>query len=252
MTPYYQHGGFTIYHGHWMEAVADLPLVDCCIADPPYGETSLDWDTAELAWLSAMDRTVSDTGSIWSFGSLKYLSRLLVCAGMAAWKQAQEIVWEKHNGSSFHADRFKRVHELAVHLYKRATPWADVYKNPITTPDATSRTVRRKQRPPHTGHIEAGSYTSLDGGPRLMRSVIQVRSCHGEAEHPTQKPIGIIDPLIRYSCRPGGIILDPFMGSGSTLVAAKALGFQAIGIEIEEKYCEIAAKRLAQEVLEFQ
>ncbi len=251
MTPYYNHAGLTIYRAHWMEVIASLPLVDCCIADPPYGETSLEWDTAELAWLSAMDRTVSAAGSVWSFGSLKYLSRLLACAGMTAWRQAQEIVWEKHNGSSFHADRFKRVHELAVHLYKQSTPWADVYKNPITTNDATARTVRRKQRPPHTGHIEAGSYTSHDGGPRLMRSVIRVRSCHGEAEHPTQKPLGIIDPLLRYSCKPGGIVLDPFMGSGSTLVAAKSLGCQAIGIEIEEKYCEIAAKRLSQEVMEF-
>lgn len=251
VKPYYEHAGITIYHGHWMEAIAGLPVVDCCVTDPPYGETSLDWDTAELAWLSAMDRTISPTGSIWCFGSLRYLTRLLTCAGMAAWRQSQEIVWEKHNGSSFHADRFKRVHELAVHLYKQATPWGDVYRSPIKTADATARTVRRKQRPPHTGHIDAGAYRSLDGGPRLMRSVIRVRSCHGEAEHPTQKPIGIIDPLIRYSCIAGGIVLDPFMGSGSTLVAAKALGLRAIGIEIEEKYCEIAAKRMSQEVLDF-
>lgn len=252
MEAYYNHAGITIYRAHWMEVIAGLPLVDCCIADPPYGETSLEWDTAELVWLSAMDRTVSAAGSVWSFGSLKYLSRLLASPGMSAWRQAQEVVWEKHNGSSFHADRFKRVHELAVHLYKQSTPWADVYKNPITTSDATVRTVRRKQHPTHTGHIEAGSYTSHEGGPRLMRSVIRVRSCHGEAEHPTQKPLGIIDPLLRYSCRPGGLVLDPFMGSGSTLVVAKSLGFQAIGIEIEEKYCEVAAKRLSQEVLSFE
>ncbi len=212
MKPYYERDGITIFHGHWMEVVADLPLVDCCIVDPPYGETSLEWDSAEVGWLSAMDRTVQASGSIWCFGSLRYLTLL---------------------------------------LYKRETPWAEVYKNPITTNDATARTVRRKERPPHTGEIENSSYTSLDGGPRLMRSVIQVRSCHGEVEHPTQKPQGIIDPLIRYSCKPGGIVLDPFMGSGSTLVAAKALFHSAVGIEIEERYCEIAVKRLRQEVFPF-
>lgn len=251
MKPYYEHAGITIYHGHWMEFIAGLPLVDCVITDPPYGETSLDWDDADVAWLSAMDRTVKPTGSIWSFGSLKYLSWLLRSNGMTAWRQSQEIIWEKHNGSNFHADRFKRVHELIVQLYKRSTPWQEVYKHPVFTNDAAARTLRRKHRPAHCGHIEAASYKSEDGGPRLMTSVLYERSCHGYAEHPTQKPLGILRTLIEYSCPEKGTVLDVFAGSGSTLVAAVAQGCSAIGIEIEERYCEIAAKRLSQEVLDF-
>lgn len=72
----------------------------------------------------------------------------------------------------------------------------------------------------------------------------------GKVDHPTQKPVGLVNTLLMASTRLDDVVLDPFAGSGTTLVAAKALGRKAIGIEIEERYCEIAAKRLAQEVLE--
>jgi site-specific DNA-methyltransferase (adenine-specific) len=66
------------------------------------------------------------------------------------------------------------------------------------------------------------------------------------ALHPTEKPLGILAPLIAYSCPPGGAVLDPFAGSGSTLEAARASGRHAIGIEADERYCEVAARRLSQ------
>jgi len=68
-------------------------------------------------------------------------------------------------------------------------------------------------------------------------------------DHPTVKPTDLMKYLCRLVTPPRGLILDPFMGSGPTLYAAKELGFRAIGIEIEERYCEIAAKRLSQEIL---
>jgi len=69
-------------------------------------------------------------------------------------------------------------------------------------------------------------------------------------EHPTQKPLSLINGLISIGSEKGNLILDPFMGSGTTLRAAKDLGRKAIGIEIEERYCEIAAKRMSQTVME--
>ena len=70
--------------------------------------------------------------------------------------------------------------------------------------------------------------------------------------HPTGKPLEFMHTLIERFSPQDGIVLDPFMGSGTTLRAAKDLGRKAIGIEIEERYCEIAAKRLSQEVLSFE
>jgi site-specific DNA-methyltransferase (adenine-specific) len=82
-----------------------------------------------------------------------------------------------------------------------------------------------------------------------MRSVIAVRSMHGRALHPTEKPVGILDPLIRYACPPGGTVLDCFAGSGSTAEAARLTGRKAILIEADERYCELIARRMSQGIL---
>jgi site-specific DNA-methyltransferase (adenine-specific) len=247
MNLYYQQNGIEIWHGDCREFVWQFndETFDVIVADPPYGETSLHWDERVAGWPAMVMPTLKGSGSLWCFGSLRYFMQER--DEFTGWKFAQEIVWEKHNGSIFHADRFRRVHEFAAQWYWG--DWAGVYKRPQFTQDATKRTARRKTRPAHSGHIEGSTYTSEDGGPRLMRSVIQVRSCHGYAKHPTQKPEGIVRPLLAYSLPPGGLVLDPFVGSGTTLVVARELGAKAIGIEIEERYCEIAARRLSQMVL---
>lgn len=69
----------------------------------------------------------------------------------------------------------------------------------------------------------------------------------GDSDHPTMKPIALMRYLCRLVTPPGGVILDPFMGSGSSLLAAYREGFRSIGVELEAKYCDIAWKRLAAE-----
>lgn len=249
LTPYYDQDGITIYCGDCREVLPTIGFMDLVLTDPPYGETSLDWDIPVRGWLDLLQPVLLPSGSLWCFGSLRFFMDHAL--DFADWQFAQDIVWEKHNGSIFHADRFRRVHESMAHFYPKDRTWRDVYKSPQMTMDATARTARRKGRPTHSGSIGDGFYVAQDGGPRLMRSVQQVRSCHGYAVHPTQKPEGIVRPPLLYSCPPGGTVLDPFMGSGTTLDVARQEGRRAIGIETNVLHCERAVRRLQQAVLPF-
>jgi site-specific DNA-methyltransferase (adenine-specific) len=187
---------------------------------------------------------------MWCFGSLRFFSCGPGRDLFTRWKLSHDVIWEKHNGAGFQADRFRRVHEIVGHFYPSDVPWEAIYKSVQTTPDAARRTVRRKKTRPSTfGARGESAYASVDGGPRLARSVQRHHSMHGEALHPTEKPMPLLEKLIAYATPGLATVLDPFMGSGSTLDAARTVGCKAIGIEIEEKYCEIAAKRLAQGVL---
>lgn len=96
-------------------------------------------------------------------------------------------------------------------------------------------------------HFTMGSPQYHD---RSVGNVIRIpRIGKDERLHQTQKPVELLSPLLRVVCPKGGVALDPFVGSGSTLVAAKKLGIHAIGIEWDEEHCEVAANRLGQEVL---
>lgn len=244
MTPYYEAEGITLYCGDFRVYMPEVPYVDAVITDPPYNETKLAWDVWPASWPTMM---AAISHQLWCFGSMRmFLDRR---DEFVDWRFEQDLVWEKHNGSNMAADRFKRVHELALHFVRG--PWGDLPLEPQYTADATARQVRRKQRPPQWGEIGASVYTSVDGGPRLMRSVQYVRSCHGYATNETQKPEGIIEPILRYSVPRNGIVFDPFAGSGTTLVVARREGRRAIGCELREAQCAQIVERLAQRELPF-
>jgi site-specific DNA-methyltransferase (adenine-specific) len=239
MEPYFEdrEAGIALYLGDMREVLPALDLqADLVLADPPYAETSLAWDRWPEGW-PALAATVAS--SMWCFGSMRMF--LHQRDEFADWKLSQDIVWQKANGTGFSTDRFKRVHEIATHWYRG--DWSavrhDTPRTIYTGPDKHARA--RQSRTPHTGAIGAAFYE--DDGTRLMRSVLDAPSVRG-GSHPTEKPLGILTPLIEYACPPGGLVIDPFAGSGSTLDAARQSGRRAIGIEAHEPYAEAVARRL--------
>lgn len=217
--------------------------VDCVLTDPPYGETSLEWDKWQTGWLDECARVLKPSGSMWCFGSMRMF--LENFPDFAGWSFVQEIVWEKHNGTGLFNDRFRRVHEFALQFRLAGSKWIEVFKEPQFTNDARARVVRKKARPAQwIGKTGDTIYRSEDDGPRLMRSVMFERSEHGRALHPTQKPIGIVEALAKYSCPAGGTILDPFAGSGTVGVVAQRNGFNALLIEARDEYVSVIRDRL--------
>jgi DNA modification methylase len=94
------------------------------------------------------------------------------------------------------------------------------------------------------------AWCSWDGNARIYRRDPLAHRDYVGKEHPTEKPIPLMQWCVGRFPNPVSVLADPYLGSGSTLVAAKNIGMRAIGIELEERYCEIAAKRLSQSVLE--
>lgn len=256
--------GVALYLGDMREVLPALGVTaDLIVADPPYGETAHAWDRWPDGWL---DVAAAHSHSMWCFGSMRMYFRRHPEFEDAGWKLSQDVVghdedghpitadvnvvWEKHAGSGFTTDRFKRVHEHVLHWYRGS--WSDAHQNVPRVPaeyDAKGRTRSSSAaKVPHTGAIGAHHY--VDDGTRLMRSVIKVPSVR-RGIHKTEKPVPLLDPLLRYGCRPGGLVVDPFAGSGNTLLAARALGLPVIGIEGHEPHLEAAARRLDALALSF-
>jgi site-specific DNA-methyltransferase (adenine-specific) len=216
---------------------------DACIADPPYGETNCAWDRRVPGWPALVRRLLKPHGSLWVFGSLR--SHLETREDFIGWRLAQDVIWEKHNGSGFDTDRFRRVHEQIAHYYPADVPWAQVYKDPQKEAgEARPRaTIKRRRRAaiPHKGKIE-GDSTYEYRNERFTKSVLFARSMHGRAVHETHKPPELIEPILRYSCPSGGTVLDLFAGSGSTSAAALRNGRSAVAVELREECAKIARR----------
>jgi len=210
MKPYYEHGGITIYHGDCREILPTLAPVDLVLTDPPYG---INYDGG------ATQKGSQNLGRV--IGDDKPFDPALLMG-----LQTRDIItW----GADHYAQDLPREGQFYV--------WDKVCANGLKVRIAECEFAwhRRGTKPRVFRHLWSGAYRASEAGQK--------------SKHPTQKPVSLLRWCIEQSPGEPQTILDPFMGSGPTLRAAKDLHRKAIGIELEERYCEIAANRLRQNVL---
>lgn len=250
MKPYYADDTVTLYHGDMREILPALDLSpDCIVADPPYGMLCRPdrgvglWDIWPTGWV---DIAAAVTSSMWCFGTMRtFLTR---AAEYGNWQFSHDVVWSKGAGTGGGTDRFRPSHENVTHWYRGR--WGDVYNNVPKVPAANTIAKKPAHRKAPTVINNTPIRTEwVDDGTRWALSVIEARNLNGRGIHPTEKPVSVLDLLVRYACPPGGLVLDPFAGSGSTAAAARLSGRRAVLIEADERYCDAIARRLAQDVL---
>jgi len=230
-TPYYADDHVTIYHGDCREILPGLERGDVLLTDPPYSQATHDnvrtWnDTAQATTntsrvIDFAGITVADLRAVVELASVRRWAVFTCDVSMAAhllieppsgFEFVRQCVWVKRRGApQLTGDRPAMWWEPIVHLH----------------PPGRKR---------WNGGGHHGNY--FDDTDR-------------ETPHPTSKPLSMIRSMVERFSDPDELVVDPFMGSGTTLRAAKDLGRKAIGIELDERYCEIAANRMGQEVLDF-
>jgi site-specific DNA-methyltransferase (adenine-specific) len=209
VTPYYSDDAVTIYHGDSREILPTLPRADAIVTDPPYGLGDL-WQGGGGGAKSSWTFDPSEAQA-WDGATVEMVPTLADAADSV-------VIW----GGNYYALPPARCWFL----------WDKKQGDQWTTAQAEM------------------AWTNVDRPVRIFR-MSQVEAYGSmNKEHPTQKPLALMSWCLEMMrLEPGALILDPFMGSGTTLRAAKDRGFKAIGIELDERYCEIAARRMAQEVL---
>lgn len=227
MNPYYQDDKVTLYHGDCLEVDAWL-AADVLVTDPPYG---ISW-SANPNWTNAH----GSGGHRPSGNALRIANDSDASArdtALARWGSAKRAV--------VFGDVLKHRPQAAVHLL--------IYAKPV---DAGILGARAGHRKDLEGIYLLGPWDVAVGGKSSILTtggrVAGPRGMALRSGHPHAKPVDLMEQLVGLA---PGAIADPFAGSGTTLVAARNLGRRAIGVEIEERYCELIARRLDQMTFDF-
>jgi site-specific DNA-methyltransferase (adenine-specific) len=224
--------------------------IDLIVTDPPYGlgkDYGNDSDKLDAAaYLQWMERWIDialpklmPTGCLYICLTWRYSPEVFVMLKQRM-LMLNEIIWDRRVPSMGGSVRsFTSVHDTIGFFAKQKGYYFDL--DAVRIPyDAETKKARSRSIFIGAKWLEVGY------NPKDLWSVSRLHREHPEREdHPTQKPLEIIERMIKASCPPGGIVLDPFMGSGTTAVAAKRCGRHFTGFELNPDYCAMIEQRLA-------
>ena len=248
---------YELYLGDCLEVMDSLiknnVKVDMILTDPPYGTTYCKWDTIipiDEMWLR-INKLIKTNGAIVLFGSQPFTSNL-ICSNIKCFKH--QWIWNKNKPGNILAARFQPLkveEEILVFtskgervnyypIFTEGNKDTSNYKPTLKNSDLYSEMKGGKFCPTEKHKKGTQRYPK-----NIINVFIQTTECHGSKRfHPTQKPIDLLEYLIKTYTKEGELVLDFTMGSGSTGVACMNTNRKFIGIELDEKYFNIANERI--------
>ncbi len=234
-----------LFKGDCLEVMKQIPdgSVDAIITDPPYGTTACKWDSVipfDLMW-EQLNRVIKPNGAIVLFGSEPFSSALRM-SNIKNYKY--DWIWEKTKAGNFSSCRKNpmKYHEI-ISVFYSLFPTYNLFN--LSTKEKTIKSSR-KNKAANLGHGNRDGKEYFQKETGFHKSILQFSNKSGQGYyfHPTQKPVALMEYLIKTYTNPLETVLDFTMGSGSTGVAADNTGRRFIGIEMEGKYFEIAEQRI--------
>lgn len=232
-----------LFHGDCLEIMKQIPdgSVDMILCDLPYGTTRNKWDTVipfEPLW-TQYERITKSNGAIVLFSAEPFTS-VAITSNIDMFRY--DLIWEKPQGSDFlNANRKPlRAHENILVFYKKQPTY-----NAQKTDGKPYKAKSGATTSSNFGRFNGNHYTENKDGKRCPLSVLKFNGEHNKGKvHPTQKPVALLEYLTKTYTNEGDLVLDNCMGSGTTGVACINTNRNFIGIELDQRYFEIAEKRI--------
>lgn len=256
----YEHTNGRLYQGDciaWLASLDDAS-VDLVFADPPYNIKKADWDNFEsqehyiawsIRWISQASRVLKPTGSLYVCGFSEILADLKHPAAKY-FKQCRWLIWHYKNKANLGND-WGRSHESIIHF--RKSDAAKLNLDDVRTPYG-AHTLKYPSHPQAESSAygkgaakQRGHWTPHPKGAKPKDVIDIPTTCNGMGEktpHPTQKPEELLRKFVLASSHAGDLVIDPFSGSGTTLVVAEQLGRRWMGCDLNAQYNEWAIRRI--------
>ncbi|CAH0252143.1 Modification methylase RsrI [Massilia sp. Bi118] len=236
-----------------LKGMARIPdgSIDLILTDPPYNlgkdygnasdqQSVDDYLAWTERWIDIAVPKLKANGSLYIFLTWRFAPEIFVMLKKRM-TMMNEIIWDRRVPSMGGSTRsFSSVHDTIGFFVKRKDYYFDL--DAVRIPyDAATKKARSRSIFIGAKWLEVGY------NPKDLWSVSRLHREHAErVDHPTQKPLEIIERMLKASCPPDGVVLDPFMGSGTTALAARRLGRRFVGFELNPDYCEVIQQRLAE------